>query len=129
MTRHEQGAHLVLVEDQIDRAAEEAGIDLPPTEKMLKYMDNIIKEREDIEVPEKWKENFDVCRKFPDSYSSYQIGGTGKELDFGLEKVASLIDSMGRSQEKANALDYEVESPEIGHKPEKERERGAEMGF
>ena len=109
MTRHEQGAHLVLVEDQIDRAAEEAGIDLPPTEKMLKFMETFAGDRE-IDIPEETRTNFDACRKWLNSYA-YRIGGNvgdATELDFGLEKVASLIDLMGRSREKVNAMDFDI---------------------
>jgi len=109
MTRHEQGAHLVLVEDQIDRAAEEAGIELSPTEKMLKFMEKIA-DKKYIEVPEEAVTNFDACRKWLNSYA-YRIGGNvgdATELDFGLEKVASLIDSMGGTREKVNAMDFDI---------------------
>jgi Ti-type conjugative transfer relaxase TraA len=109
MTRHEQGAHLVLVEDQIDRAAEEAGIELSPTEKMLEFMEKVA-DKKYIEVPEEAVTNFDACRKWLNSYA-YRIGGDvgdAPELNFGLEKVASLIDSMGRSREKVNALDFDI---------------------
>jgi conjugative relaxase-like TrwC/TraI family protein len=108
MTRHKNDAHIVMTSDQIDAAADRLGIDLKPTEKMLKFAENVSK-RHGIEVPAYCREDFDACRVFLNE-KAYKIEQKEEEIpDFDLEKVSSLIKALEQSHEKMNALALEVE--------------------
>ena len=111
LTRQEWGAHITMTEDQLDRAADQAGVDLAPTDKMLDFAQSVA-EKNGLALPDGIENDFDLCRSFLNSHA-YKMGERESEapLDYGLEKVRSLIGSI-RSREKANALDFEIEEPE-----------------
>lgn len=125
MTRHTAAAHLIMTEDQINRAAENAGVDLAPTSKMLSYAESLA-EKKGLELPEGIVQDFDLCRSFLNSHA-YRIGEREAEppLDYGLEKVESLIKSLGQSHEKANALDFTIEELEKENARAETLEKGA----
>lgn len=107
MTRHKIDAYLVMTSDQIDQAADRLGIDLKPTEKMIKFAENVAK-RHKIEVPAYCREDFDACRTFLNE-KAYKIEQKEEEIpDFDLEKVSSLIKALEQSHEKMNAMDFEI---------------------
>ena len=118
MTRHKGEAHIALVEDQIDRTADEVGIEMNPTGKMVDYARDLSRKLE-VEFPEVCRTDFEACRDFLNKWSNHRI--EDEEIDFGLEKVESLIESLSRSRERANVLDYEIkEELEITEEPERE---------
>ena len=51
--------------------------------------------------------DFESYRDFLNKWSNHRIEDL--EIDFGLEKVSSLIESLSRTREKANVLDYAIE--------------------
>lgn len=124
MTRHRDGMQIVLTEDQIDKMAQNNGIELEPTDKMIDFVEQTIADGKGGELPEDWNKDFDVCRDWLDKYSGVELGGReGRpKLDSGLEKVKALLYSI-RKTEKTNALDFEVEEKEVTRN-EKERDRG-----
>jgi len=116
MTRHKQDAHLVMASDQISLAADRLGVDLKPTEKMLKFAENVAK-KEKIDLPAYCREDFDACRTFLNE-RVYKIEKLEeKEPDYDLEKISSLIKALETSHEKMNALDFEVEVEEEPYIP------------
>ena len=116
LTRQEWGAHITVTEDQIDKAADAAGVDLAPTDKMLGYAQSLA-EKNGLILPDGISEDFDLCRSFLNAHA-YRIGEREAPLDYGLEKVRALVGSI-RSREKANALDFSIE--------ETEKEKGVEL--
>lgn len=148
LTRQKEGAWIVMIEDQLDRVADEAGIAMASTKKMIDYAQDLSRKFE-VELPEACLSGFESCRDFLNKWSNHRI--EDEEIDFGLEKVSSLIDSLSKSREKANVLDYEIEETreigkeretvgigtkkeivsgnEIGKSREMTRERGLEFGF
>ncbi|EQD24460.1 MAG: Conjugal protein, TraA [Leptospirillum sp. Group IV 'UBA BS'] len=143
LTRHELGAEIAMPEDQVDKMADRAGVELAPTEKMLSLAESLAEnEKNGLELPEGIAQDFDLCRSFLNRHASSQMNERTQEqqeeLDFGLEKVRSLIGSI-RSREKMNALDFIVEPEEksvTSHEkdqveketPEAARESGKEKG-
>ena len=111
LTRHRDGTRIVLTEDQIDRTAQNAGIDLAPTDGMINFAEQVLSKRPALaeDLPEDWNKNFDVCREFLDKYSGVKLGAREgrEELDAGLEKVKALLASI-RKTEKMNALDFDI---------------------
>ena len=105
LTRQKEGARIVMVEDQLDRAADEAGIDMAPTKRMIDYARDL--SRKLAELPDSFLSDFESCRDFLNRWADHQI--ENKKIDFGLEKVGSLLESLSRSREKANVLDFQVE--------------------
>ncbi|MEC4683077.1 MAG: hypothetical protein VST70_05295 [Nitrospirota bacterium] len=129
MTRHTASAHLVLTEDQINRSAENAGVDLAPTGKMLSYAQDLAK-AQGMELPEGVGHDFDLCRSFLNTHAPQKLEER-ESLDFGLERVESLINSLSQSREKANALDFAIEEPEKERETlekTEDREPGREKG-
>jgi Ti-type conjugative transfer relaxase TraA len=111
LTRQVEMAHITITEDQITRAADAAGLDLAPTDKMLDYAETLA-EKYGLALPEGIESDFDLCRGFLNDHAPKKMGDQKQEeLDFGLEKVRSLIGSI-RSREKMNALDFNIEEPE-----------------
>ena len=112
LTRHRDGTQIVLTEDQIDRMAQNSGIELEPTDRMIEFAERIGAQKPGHELPEDWNKDFDACREFLDKHSGVALGGRKKregqnEFDPGLEKVKALLSSI-RKTEKMNALDFEV---------------------
>jgi conjugative relaxase-like TrwC/TraI family protein len=131
LTRHKDGAHMVMTEDQLDRAAQAAGVELAPTEKMLSYAMSLSGDQ-GIPLPQGIESDFDLCRSFLNRHASSQMNERTQEqqeeLDFGLEKVRSLIGSI-RSREKMNALDFEIEPKAVtSHEKELEIEKETQAG-
>ena len=136
LTRQKEGARIVMVEDQLDRAADEAGIDMAPTKRMIDYARDL-SQKLAMELPDAFLLDFEACRDFLNRWADHRIG-EDKKIDFGLEKVNSLIESLSRSWEKTNVLDYEVEENReimkerdpvtIGIGTEKEMVSGNEIG-
>jgi hypothetical protein len=135
LTRHREGTQIVLTEDQIDKMAQNAGIELAPTDRMIDFVERVMSEKPDLELPEDWNKDFDVCREWLDKYSGVRLGAReGHGLDGGLEKVKTLLASI-RKTEKMNALDFEVldqkgktveeRSVGIGEKYRKKQEKEA----
>lgn len=128
LTRHEWGAEIAMPEDQLDKMADRAGVDLAPTEKMLDYAQSLA-EKHKLELPEGIETDFDLCRSFLNKNSSTLMDereqNQQEEFNFGLEKVRSLISSI-RSREKMNALDFTVEEPEKEHAREETLEKTEE---
>lgn len=120
MTRHKAEAHLVMTEDQINRIAESAGVDLPPTEKMIGYAESLA-EKHKLSIPEGMAQDFDLCREFLNAHASKKLEER-ESFDFGLERVESLINSLSQSREKMNALDFEVEEEVTNPGKEEETE-------
>jgi len=109
LTRHRDGMRIVLTEDQIDKMAQNSGIELAPTDRMIDFVEKMRSARPGLELPEDWKKDFDVCREFLDKHSGLELGGR-QDLsggDCGLEKVQSLLASI-RKNEKMNALDFDL---------------------
>ena len=112
LTRQKEGARIVMVEDMLNQAADESGIDMAPTKKMTEYAQDLA-EKQGVELLDVNLTDFESCRDFLNKWSDHRI--VGKGIDFGLEKVGSLIESLSRSREKANILDFEIEKiREIG---------------
>ncbi|AKS23494.1 hypothetical protein ABH19_06635 [Leptospirillum sp. Group II 'CF-1'] len=108
LTRHQVGTRIVLTEDQIDKMAQNAGIELAPTDRMIDFAEKVLADRPDLELPEDWNRDFDVCREWLDEHSGVRLGPReGHGLDPGLEKVKALLASI-RKTEKMNALDFEI---------------------
>jgi conjugative relaxase-like TrwC/TraI family protein len=109
LTRHRDGMRIVLTEDQIDRMAQNSGIELAPTARMIDFVEKVRSARPGLELPEDWKKNFDVCREFLDKNSGIELGGRQDRsgVDCGLEKVQALLASI-RKNEKMNALDFDL---------------------
>jgi len=130
LTRHRDGTQIVLTEDQIDKMAQNAGIELAPTDKMIDFVEQVLADGKGGELPENWNTNFDVCREWLDKYSGVKLGGREgrEELDAGLEKVKALLASI-RKTEKMNALDFEVviDPAVTRHGKEAQREIGEEV--
>ena len=97
LTRQKEGARIVMVEDQLDRAADEAGFEMVPTKKMVEYARNLAK-KEGIKLPEACLSDFEACRDFLNKGSGHRID-EDRQIDFELEKVGSLIESLSRSRE------------------------------
>ncbi len=122
MTRHTKEAYLVMTEDQITREAEIAGVDLAPTEKMIAYAGRLA-EINGVALPDGIFEDFDLCRAFLNANSPKKLEER-EPLDYGLERVESLINSLSRSRTKVNALDFEIEEmEEEGHEKKREIRR------
>ncbi len=111
LTRHRDGMRIVLTEDQIDKMAQNSGVELEPTDKMIDFTERLLAKEPKLAplLPEDWNKNFDACREFLDKYSEVKLGGReGRtELDPRLEKVKALLYSI-RKNEKMNALDFEI---------------------
>ena len=111
LTRHRDGTRIVLTEDQIDKMAQNSGVELEPTDKMIDFTERLLAKEPKLAplLPEDWNKNFDACREFLDKYSGVELGGReGRpELDPRLEKVKALLSSI-RKNEKMNALDFEI---------------------
>ena len=121
LTRHKEGARICMVEDQLDRAFNEAGIDLVPTKRMTEYAWDLA-EKQGVVLPEACRIDFESCRDFLNKWSGRRGGIEDETFDFGLEKVGLLIDSLSRRREKANVLDYEIEEcREFGKEREMKR--------
>lgn len=123
LTRHKDGAHMVMTEDQLDRAAQAAGVELAPTEKMISYARDLAK-AQGLSLPEGTLEDFDLCRSFLNAHAPQKLEER-EAFDFGLERVESLITSLSQSREmiKMNALDFALEEEEktvTSHGKEKE---------
>ena len=124
LTRQEYVAHVTMTEDQINRAADQAGVDLAPTAKMLSYAESLA-EKNGLALPDGILEDFDLCRSFLNAHA-YKMGereSAEATLDYGLEKVRSLIGSI-RSREKMNALDFAIEAE---NEKELEKEKGMDI--
>lgn len=119
MTRHTAAAHLIMTEDQLDRAADQSGVDLAPTAKMLDFAQSVA-EKNGLTLPDGIENDFDLCRSFLNAHA-YRMGEreTPAPLEYGLEKVESLINALSQSREKANALDFAIDEPEKGEELEK----------
>ena len=116
LTRQKEGAWIVMIEDQLDRAADDAAIEMAPMKRMIDYSRDLV-DKQGVALPEACRTDFESCRDFLNKWSHNRIEDS--EIDFGLEKVSSLIESLSKSRKKANALDYEIEeNREVG----KERE-------
>ena len=150
LTRQKEGAKIVMIEDQLDRTADEAGIEMAPTRKMAEYARDLSRKLA-VELPDAFLLDFDSCRDFLNRWADHRI--ENKKIDFGLEKVGSLVESISRSREKANILDYKIEENreigkerdpvtigigtekemvsgnEIGKRQVARRERGLELGM
>lgn len=120
LTRQKDGARIVMLEDQLNRAIDEAGIETAPTRKMAEYARDLA-EKQGVTLPEACLSDFDSCRDFLNKGSDHRIEGE-KRIEFGLEKLGSLIESLSRSREKANVLDFEIEASRgIGKERDQER--------
>nr|EDZ37984.1 MAG: Conjugal transfer protein, TraA [Leptospirillum sp. Group II '5-way CG']EES53692.1 MAG: putative conjugal transfer protein (TraA) [Leptospirillum ferrodiazotrophum] len=114
LTRHRDGTQIVLTEDQIDKMAQNSGVELEPTDRMIDFTEQLLAKQQKLAplLPEDWNKNFDVLRKFLDKYSGVELGGRKEregqnEFDPRLEKVKALLASI-RKNEKMNALDFEI---------------------
>jgi hypothetical protein len=111
LTRHRDGARIVLTEDQVDRMVQSQGIDLAPTDRMIDFTEHLLVKRPELKplIPEEWSMDFDICRDFLDKHSGIELGGRKDRegFDCRLEKVEALLSSI-RKNEKANALDFDV---------------------
>ena len=114
LTRHRDGTQIVMTEDQINKIAQNNGLELSPTEKMSKYA-NDLSEKNGIALPENVLNDFDECRRFLNENAPELL----PERDLSLEKVQALIESFEKT-EKLNALDFEEVEPEAELKEEKE---------
>ncbi len=138
LTRHRDGTRIVLTEDQIDRMAQNQGVELSPTDKMIDFTDRLLAKQPELAplLPEDWNKDFDACRDFLDKYSGVELGGRKDRegFDCRLEKVKALLSS-NRKNEKMNALDFEIvdekerkEERTVGKGIQKEAEgRGEEI--
>ena len=124
LTRHRDVTRIVLMEDQIDKMAQNSGVELEPTDKMIDFTERLLANQPELtlQLPEDWSKNFDACREFLDKYSGVELGGRkGQDgLDPRLEKVKALLYSI-RKNEKMNALDFEIVDGK-----EKKEERSSE---
>ena len=127
LTRHRDGTQIVLTEDQIDKMAQNAGIELAPTDGMIDFVEKVLADGKGGELPEDWNKNFDVCREWLDKYSGVKLGAREgqEEFDGGLEKVRALLYSI-RKTEKMNALDFEVVEEKAVTSHGKEEKKGIE---
>ena len=111
LTRHRDGTRIVLTDDQIDKMAQNSGVELEPTDKMIDFTERLLENQPKLAplLPEDWNKNFDVLQEFLDKYSGVDIGGREDRegLDPRLEKVKALLYSI-RKNEKMNALDFEI---------------------
>ena len=132
LTRHREGTRIVMTEDQIDRMAQNQGIELAPTDRMIDFTENLLADKPELAplLPENWNKDFDVCRGFLDKYSGVTLGGRKNREGFDgrLEKIKALLSSI-RKNEKMNALDFEVvdekerkEDRTVGKEVQKETE-------
>ncbi len=132
LTRHRDGTRIVLTEDQVDKMAQNQGVELAPTDKMIDFAENLLANKPELAplLPEDWNKDFDVCRDFLDTYSGIELGGRKdrEEFDCRLEKVKALLASI-RKNEKMNVLDFEIvdekekkEERTIGKEVQKEAE-------
>ncbi|AKS24094.1 MAG: putative conjugal transfer protein (TraA) [Leptospirillum sp. Group II 'C75'] len=132
LSRHRDGTRIVLTEDQIDKMAQNQGIELAPTDRMIDFTEQLLAGNPALagELPEDWNKDFDVCREFLDTYSGVELGGRKDRegFDCRLEKVKSLLSGI-RKNEKMNALDFEIvdekerkEERAIGKEVQKEAE-------
>ena len=125
LTRHRDGTRIVLTEDQIDKMAQNQGVELAPTDRMIDFARRVMEEKPGLELPEDWEKNFDVCREFLDKYSGVEFGSRKDQeetkFDYRLEKVKALLTSI-RKNEKMNVLDFEVLD-------EKEKKEERDMGI
>ena len=126
LTRHRDGTRIVLTEDQIDKMAQNSGVEIEPTDKMIDYAEQLLAKETKLAplLPEDWNKNFDACREFLDKHSGVELGGReGRtELDPRLEKVKALLASI-RKNEKMNILDFEI----VDEKKKEERQIGKEV--
>ncbi len=116
LTRHRDGTQIVMTEDQINKIAQNNGLELSPTEKMKNYANDLSK-KNGIALPENVLSDFDECRRFLNEHAPELL----PERDLSLEKVQALIESFEKT-EKMNAIDFEEAEPE----PEEEKEIAAE---
>nr|EDZ39038.1 MAG: Conjugal protein, TraA [Leptospirillum sp. Group II '5-way CG'] len=114
LTRHRDGTQIVLTEDQIDKMAQNSGVELEPTDKMIDFTEQLLAKQPKLAplLPEDWNKKFDVLREFLDKHSGVELGGRKErdgqnEFDPRLEKVKALLASI-RKNEKMNPLDFEV---------------------
>lgn len=118
LTRHRDGTQITLTEDQLNKIAQNNGLELSPTEKMSKYASDL-SEKSGIALPEGVLSDFDECRRFLNENAPELL----PERDLSLEKVQALLESFEKT-EKMNALDFEETEPEI----EEEKDKGAATG-
>jgi len=114
LTRHRDGIQIVLTEDQIDKMAENSGVELEPTDKMIDFIEQLLAKQPKLAplLPEDWNKKFDDLREFLDKHSGVELGGRKEregqnEFDPRLEKLKALLASI-RKNEKMNVLDFEV---------------------
>ena len=117
LTRHRDGTQITMTEDQLNKIAQNNGLELVPTEKMSKYASDL-SEKLGIALPEGVLNDFDECRRFLNENAPELL----PERDLSLEKVSALLESFEKT-EKLNALYFEEVEPE----PEEEKEKGAEI--
>ena len=126
LTRHRDGTRIVLTEDQIDKMAQNSGVELEPTDKMVDFTERLLAKEPKLAplLSEDWKKNFDACREFLDKHSEVELGGRGERTELAprLEKVKALLSSI-RKNEKMNALDFEI----VDEKKKEERQIGKEV--
>ena len=121
LTRHRDGTQITMTEDQLNKIAQNNGLELFPTEKMSKYASDL-SEKLGIALPEGVLQDFDECRRFLNENAPDLL----PERDLSLEKVSALLESFEKT-EKMNAIDFE-EVAETEKKEEKlaEKEPGKE---
>lgn len=59
-----------MIEDQLDRTTDEAGIDLVPTEKMVRYAQDLPR-KYDMDLPEEAKTDCEACLDLLNKWSNY----------------------------------------------------------
>ncbi|MHB1756806.1 MAG: MobF family relaxase [Leptospirillum sp.] len=127
LTRHRDGMEIVLTEDQIDKMAQNQGIELDPTDRMIDFTERLLAKQPKLApvLPEDWNKNFDACRDFLDKYSGVKLGGRDNQTDLDprLEKVKALLYSI-RKNAKMNALDFEI----VDEKEKKEERQISGIG-
>ena len=64
-------------------------------------------EKQGVALPKTCRTDFEACRDILNKWSNHRI--EDEEIDFGLEKVSTLIDSLSKSREKENVLDFQIE--------------------
>lgn len=76
LTRHRIDTRIVLTEDQIDRMAQNNGVELAPTDKMIDFVEQLLAEgnKGEKDLPENWNKDFDLCREWLDKYSGVKLG-------------------------------------------------------
>ena len=111
LTRHRDGTQIVLTEDQVDKMAQNSGVELAPTDRMIDFTGQLLAKRPELAplLREDWNKDFDVCRDFLDKYSGVELGGRKDRegFDCRLEKVKALLSGI-RKNEKMNVLDFEI---------------------